>query len=64
MSRGRSKQATSLRERLVEFAKEAREKAKSAIGAERDELIKKARRADTAAHLDEWASSPGLQSPE
>jgi hypothetical protein len=31
--------------------------------AERDELLKKARLADTAYHVDEWANSPALQPP-
>ena len=62
--RRRFKQTIPLKERLIAFAEQAREKAKIAGGAERDELIKKARRADTAAHLDDWANSPGLQSPK
>jgi hypothetical protein len=33
-------------------------------GPERDELLKKARRADVAAHMDEWLSSRGLRPPE
>jgi NADPH:quinone reductase-like Zn-dependent oxidoreductase len=28
-----------------------------------DALIKKARQADTAAHVDQWVSSPGLRPP-
>jgi hypothetical protein len=32
-------------------------------GAERDTLLKNTSQADTAAHLDEWANSPGLQPP-
>jgi hypothetical protein len=63
--RRRFKQTISLQDRLTAFAKEAREKAAHlAPGIERDGLLKKARRADTAAHLDEWANSPGLASPE
>jgi hypothetical protein len=27
-------------------------------------LLRRARQADTAAHLDEWANSPGLQPPK
>lgn len=57
-------QTVSLKDRLVAFAAEAREKANSAVGTERDELLKKARRADTAAHIDDWVSSPGLQPPK
>ena len=33
-------------------------------GQERDKLLKKARQADTAALIDKWISSPGLQSPK
>jgi hypothetical protein len=33
-------------------------------GVRRDELLRKARRADPASHLDEWANSPGLQPPK
>jgi hypothetical protein len=31
---------------------------------ERDELLRKARQADAAAHIDDWANSPGLQPPK
>jgi hypothetical protein len=62
--RRRFKQTTSLQERLSVFAKEAREKASLLPpGLERQDLLKKARQADTAAHIDDWANSPGLQPP-
>jgi hypothetical protein len=32
-------------------------------GAEREKLIRKARQAETAAHIDEWLASPGLRVP-
>lgn len=32
-------------------------------GVVRDATIRAARQADTAAHLNDWAGSPGLQSP-
>ena len=57
-------QTTSLQERLTAFAEEARRKAKSVVGREREELLRKARHADTAAHIDDWANSPGLQPPK
>ncbi|HKU07032.1 MAG TPA: hypothetical protein VJR30_13265 [Bradyrhizobium sp.] len=44
----------------------ARAKAKADTlppGLERDLLLKKARQAETAAHLKEWADSPGLRPP-
>lgn len=55
MLRRRFKQTTSLRDRLASFAKEAREKASQLpLGPERDDLLKKARQADTASHLEDW----------
>ena len=52
-------------DRLSEFASDAREEAdKLPPGAERDEMLSKASQADTAAHLDEWANSAGLQPPK
>lgn len=62
--RKRFKQTTSLKDRLAAFAEEARGKAKSLHGAERDELLRKARRADTAAHIDDWMNSSELQPPK
>ena len=64
MKRRRYIHTTSLKDRLTAFAEEARARAKRVVGQERDELLKKARRADTAAHIDEWANSPGLQPPK
>jgi hypothetical protein len=62
--RRRFKQQLSFRDRLTSFAKAAREKASLLPpGAEKDELLHKARQADTAA-LNEWANSPGLQPPK
>jgi hypothetical protein len=55
----------SLQDRLTAFANKTREEAsKMRPGAERDEMIRKARRADTASYLDAWVSSPGLQPPK
>lgn len=63
--RRRFKQSTSLKERLASFANEVREKAlQLRQGPEQDALLKKARQADTAAHLEEWVNSPGLQPPK
>jgi hypothetical protein len=63
--RRRFKQTQTLETRLSEEAKRLREEAKRfPPGAERDELIRKARRAETTAHLSEWLNSPGLQSPK
>ncbi len=64
--RRRFKQTTSLYERLIAFSHQARERAASSLpaGHERQDLLKKARQADTATHLNEWINSPGLQPPK
>ncbi len=33
-------------------------------GREREKLLRKARQLETACHVNEWISSPGLQSPK
>ena len=64
MQRRRFTQTQSLEERLAEEAKRLREKAKLLKpGAKRDELIRKARQAETGSHMSEWLRSPGLQPP-
>ena len=61
----RIKQRISLKDRLSSFAKEIREKAsRLPPGAEREAMLKRASRADTAAHLDDWINSSGLRTPE
>jgi hypothetical protein len=40
-----------------------REAAKLAHGKERDALLRKARQLETASHVNEWLSSPGLSPP-
>jgi hypothetical protein len=61
----RRKQTTPLKDRLASFATEVREKAlQLRPGPERDELLRKARRADTASHLDGWTNSSELQPPK
>ena len=63
--RRRFKQTTSLKDRLASFAEELKAKAfRLRPGPERDALLQRARRADTASHIDEWANSPGLQPPK
>lgn len=60
----RFKQTTSPKDRLSLFASELREKASHLRpGPEKDALLTRARRADTASHLSDWANSPGLQPP-
>jgi hypothetical protein len=62
--RRRFKHTASLQERLAAFAEEARQKASQLpAGRERFDLLKKARRADTAARLDAWMNSSDLQPP-
>jgi hypothetical protein len=64
MQRRRFKQTAPLDERLRGQAKADRERAeKLPPGREREELLARARRADTASHLTEWLASPGLQPP-
>lgn len=58
-------QSMPLKDRLAAFADDLREKASLLKpGREHDELLCKARQADTAAHLNEWANSPGLRPPK
>jgi hypothetical protein len=64
INRRRFKQTISLRERLAAFAGDARDKASVlAAGMARDALLKKARVADTASRINDWANSRGLQPP-
>jgi hypothetical protein len=63
--RRRLKQLKSLKQRLIEQAKRLREEAKlKGPGVDRETFLRKARQAQTAAHIDEWLSSPGLRSPK
>nr|WP_247511553.1 hypothetical protein [Bradyrhizobium sp. 157] len=62
--RRRFKQTTSLVERLTEEAKRLRKEARGTPpGLARERLIRKARQAETAVHIQEWLTSPGLQAP-
>lgn len=64
MQRRRFKQTTSLDQRLEEQAKRLRQEARGIPpGVERDRLMRRARQAEVAAHMNEWLSSPGLQPP-
>ena len=65
LTRRRSKQSESLQDRLMKFAKEAREKAsRLPPGSEREDMLRKARQADTASHVEDWVNSLELQSPK
>jgi len=63
--RPRSNEHLSFNDRLSDWAKTVREQAALLPpGPERELMLKKARQADTAARLNEWAESPGLQPPK
>ena len=65
MQRRRFRNIRTFPDRLADFAREARERAEQLPpGPEREDLTRKARQAETAAHLDDWANSPGLQPPK
>lgn len=65
MRRQRINHTTSFEDRLAGQAQRFREQANTLPpGKERDELIRKARQAETASHINEWVASPGLRSPE
>jgi hypothetical protein len=64
MDRRLFNQTQSLEERLADEAKRLRAEAKLLpAGAARDDLIRKARQAETGSHMSEWLRSPGLQPP-
>jgi RNA polymerase-binding transcription factor DksA len=64
LKRRRQNQTISFKDRLAEWAEKIREQAAQLPpGTERDAMLKRASQADTAAHLDDWANSPGLQPP-
>jgi hypothetical protein len=63
--RRRFKQTTPLDQRLTEEAQRLRKEAQaSPPGFAREQLISRARQAETAAHMLEWLTSPGLQAPK
>ena len=60
----RFKQSVPIDQRLIEQAKRLRKEAKGIPpGVEREKLIRRARQAETAAHIQERLTSPGLQAP-
>ena len=63
--RRRFKQTAPLDQRLIEEAQRLRKEAQGTHpGIERERLIRKARQAETASHIQEWLSSSGLQEPK
>ena len=64
VTRRRVKQTDVLETRLAAEAARLREEAKSLPpGAARDEMLRKARQAETGSQMSEWLRSPGLQPP-
>jgi hypothetical protein len=62
--RQKLKQSRSLEERLAEQAAKLRDQASQLpVGAAREALLRKARLAETGAHLSDWLTSPGLHAP-
>lgn len=54
-----------LRRRLSREAKACRDEAeKLPQGHRREALLQQAKQTETAAHIDEWAKSPGLERPK
>jgi hypothetical protein len=59
------KQTMTFKERLAEEAERFRLAAQELpYGTARELLLKRARQAETASHMNDWLSSPGLQSPK
>jgi hypothetical protein len=64
MERRRIKHEASFEKRLAEQARRLKEQAEALPpGKERDDLMRRARQAETASHINEWQTSPGLASP-
>jgi hypothetical protein len=65
MQRRRFKHILTFPERLNQEAERLRTEArKLPPGIERQELLRKARQAETASHIDGWLRSPGLRPPD
>ena len=62
--RRRFKQIDPLDKRLSDQAERLRTEARGTLpGVERDRLLRRAQLAETASHISEWLSSPGLKAP-
>jgi hypothetical protein len=64
MARHEDRLSSSSRDRLKEAERNRAQAAELPPGPERDALLRKARRAETAANIDGWMSSPGLRTPD
>ena len=63
--RRRVNRELSLNDRLKQFSAALKaEAAELHPSPEKDALLKRARIADTASHIDDWANSPGLRRPK
>ena len=63
--RRRFKQTQTFEERLAEEAERFRKAAQDAPpGTARELLLKRARQAEIASHMNDWLRSPGLQPPK
>lgn len=63
--RRRFKQTETLDERLAREAERLRaEVQEMPPGLEREHLLRKAKQAETASHMNDWLRSPGLQPPK
>lgn len=63
--RRRVRQVVSFEDRLAYEAYRLKEQAKDVPpGPRRDDLLRKARQAETAAHISAWLTSPGLAAPK
>jgi hypothetical protein len=63
--RSRIKQTGTFQERMLREARRLSVQAnKMAPGRDRELLLRKARQAETAAHINDWLTSPGLASPK
>lgn len=62
--RRRFQQTDPLDKRLSQEAERLRHEARDTLpGVEREQLVRKARQAETAARMSEWLNSPGLKAP-
>jgi hypothetical protein len=65
MQRRRFKQSEPLENRLADEAAKLRKEAQGTPpGIVRETLLRRARQAEAAAHMNEWLSSSGLQAPK
>ena len=65
MQRNRFTQTVTLGDRLAHDAERLRQKARTVpADKERERLLRKARQLETASYINEWLSSPGLQTPQ